>query len=278
MELYKQASQQAAENLTKSYSTSFSMAVRLVDQPIRRHVYNIYGLVRVADEIVDSYAGTDSDYQLDQLESEVYSALKTGYSSNIIVQAFVLTADKYGINKDLIKPFFASMRVDIDQKVFNQKQYNQYIYGSAEVVGLMCLKVFCPSAKDYLRLSSGARALGAAFQKINFLRDISADWHNLGRCYFPGTTFDTFDKAAKDSIIKDISRDIDAANKSLRALPKSSRPAVGLALGYYNALLKKLVKASPEEIKTKRYRVSDGYKLMLFIDSWFKAQISRGRR
>lgn len=277
MDLYNRVSQQAAELVTKSYSTSFSMAVKLTSDDIKRHIYNIYGLVRIADEIVDSYDGNDRPAVLNQLEAEVYTALHSGYSTNVIVQAFMLTACEFGIKKDLIKPFFSSMRVDISKKTFTRKQYEDYIYGSAEVVGLMCLKVFCPDNKDYQQLRPGAQALGSAFQKVNFLRDFADDYHTLGRCYFPGTTFASFDQQAKDAIITDIEKDFATARSAVAKLPPTARPAVNLALKYYSALLEKLIKASPEDIKQQRYRISDGIKLALFARIWTAAQLHRGQ-
>jgi len=276
MERYQQISQQTAEIVTKSYSTSFSKATQLFSPDIRTNIYNIYGLVRIADEIVDSYGGQDAGVLLDNLEAEVYNSLKSGYSTNLIVQSFVLTAQKYDITKTLIQPFFASMRTDLTRKQFNDKQYREYIYGSAEVIGLMCLKVFCPSTSLYKKLSPGAQALGAAFQKINFLRDFADDYRTLGRCYFPGVSFDSFNQAAKSLIIDDINADLIKAAAATKQLPRSSRRAVQLALNYYSALLRKLVKASPEEIKQERLRVNDGVKLLLFAQGWAAVQLRRG--
>lgn len=276
MELYDRVSQQTAKLVTTSYSTSFSMASRLFAPEIRQHIYNIYGLVRIADEVVDGYAGKRARKILDDLESETYQALKSGYSTNPVVQAFAVTAREFGIGRELIKPFFASMRIDLAQQIFTDKQYRDYIYGSAEVVGLMCLKVFCPNPADYKRLSRGAAALGAAFQKINFLRDFASDCNELGRCYFPGVTFESFDTKARDDIVRDIAKDLRSATKSVNQLPATAQPAVKLALRYYTRLFKKLQRATPEEIKTNRLRVSDGTKMALFSRAWV-GRILRGR-
>lgn len=274
MELYDRVSQQTAKLVTTSYSTSFSLASRLFAPEIRQHVYNIYGLVRIADEVVDGYKGSQARSILDSLEAETYLALKTGYSTNPIVQAFAVTAREFGIKKDLIKPFFASMRTDLTTTTFSDKQYRDYIYGSAEVVGLMCLRVFCPQELQYKKLSRGAAALGAAFQKINFLRDFADDYNTLGRCYFPDVTFESFDAKAKDKIIADTARDLRIAQTALVKLPSSARPAVGLALRYYSRLFRKLQKADVETIKTQRLRVPDAIKLSLFGRAWVGRMLS----
>ena len=276
MELYNQISQQAARTITKLYSTSFSAAALLFTNDVRRNIYNIYGLVRLADEVVDSYRGDDAASILDDLEAETYRALKSGYSTNLIVQAFTLTARQYDIDKTLVQPFFTSMRADLSPTNLDALAYKDYIYGSAEVVGLMCLKVFCPKPSQYKKLRPGAQALGAAFQKINFLRDFADDYHRLGRCYFPGISFDSFDESAKAQIIDNINHDLAVAANAIKQLPAPARPAVKLALRYYSILLKKMSKATAEEIKHQRFRVNDGYKLLLFARCWTSAQLNRG--
>lgn len=275
MDLYDQTSQNASKMITKSYSTSFSLATGLCRKDIRRHIYNIYGLVRIADEIVDGYKGKDTRGLLDELEKETYGAIRLGYSTNMVVHAFALTARKFAIGPDLTAPFFGSMRTDITKKVFKESEYRHYVYGSAEVIGLMCLKVFCPTKSQYKKLSPGAQALGAAFQKINFLRDFADDYIRLGRCYFPGITFDTFDDSAKQYVLSDIKEDISIAQQAVNSLPLSSRPAVQLALRSYTALLHKLERASPDEIKQQRFRVSNWVKFVLFVRSWIPARFGK---
>ena len=208
MELYSKVSSLLAQLLTRKYSSSFSSASRLFPKQVQIHIYNIYGLVRVADEIVDTYDGNGKRALLDNLEQEVYDAIERGFSANPIVQAFSETAKSNAITKELIAPFFESMRMDISQKSFNKQEYETYIYGSAEVIGLMCLKVFCEhSGGTYKTLKPGAQRLGAAYQKVNFLRDMAADYMELGRVYFPNVTYENFNEHEKLAIINDIHTD-----------------------------------------------------------------------
>ncbi len=266
MDLYTRVAYQTSRHLTLAYSTSFGISSKLFSASIRPHIYAVYGLVRVADEIVDTYTGTDQRELLDALELETYTAIKTGYSTNLIVHAFALTARQYGITKTIIAPFFTSMRMDLSPQTYTEKLYKTYIYGSAEVIGLMCLRVFC-SGNDtqYESLREGAQALGAAYQKVNFLRDLASDSQSLNRMYFPGTTFASFDEAAKKAIIDDIEKDIRLAKESLARLPKSSRVAVSTSLSYYSTLLEKLRHTSAERIKQKRVRVNNAHKLALLV-------------
>lgn len=265
MDLYNETTRAMSRELTKRYSTSFGWATKLVDIEIRDDVYAIYGLVRVADEIVDTYEGSDARELLDTLETETYDAIERGFSTNPVVHAFQLTANTYGISKTLIRPFFASMRVDIaPPKHFTQKAYETYIYGSAEVVGLMCLKVFVGGdAKQYSVLKTGASRLGSAFQKVNFLRDFAADSHHLGRVYFPNVTNKWLDEAEKAAIIADIQTDFLAAKPYISALPSNARTAVAVSFTYYSALLDKLVHTPASTICTKRVRISNVRKLWL---------------
>lgn len=264
MDLYTTTSYQLAEQLTKRYSTSFSASSRLFAATTRPHIYAIYGLVRVADEIVDTYRGTDAGERLGQLNQELARALKTGFSPNPIVHAFAATARAYSIQGDLITPFFDSMASDIIHAPLNHEQYRHYIYGSAEVIGLMCLKVFTKNDTTYHTLAPGARALGAAYQKVNFLRDIKADHDTLGRVYFPSVTYDTFNDAAKAHIIADIKNDLAIARPALRQLPKNCRRAVNASRHYYTALLKKLEHTPAAELKQRRLRIAGVKKLWLY--------------
>lgn len=263
MEQYDQVAAQTARLVTNSYSSSFGLATRLFPLTIRGDIYNIYGLVRLADEIVDTYLGDDARVQLDDLEKEVYRALEYRYSTNLIVHAFQMTANRYAIDKALIAPFFYSMRLDTAPRKYDQALYARYIDGSAEVVGLMCLKVFVASPAEYVHLEPGARALGAAFQKVNFLRDLAADQTELKRCYFPGTTFKTFNEADKAEIIADIKNDFLIAQQAIPQLPKSARPAVSAAYGYYSRLLQRLEATPVATLKQKRVRINNGVKLVL---------------
>lgn len=268
MELYRTTSYELAEQLTKRYSTSFTTSSRLFDRSIRPHIYAIYGMVRVADEIVDSYKQKDAHSQLMNFKKEVYAAISNGYSTNPIIQAFSLTARHYGISDDLIEPFFESMAMDLHLQDFTEEHYASYIYGSAEVVGLMCLRVFVfGDDAQYSKLSDGARALGSAYQKVNFLRDIKADYEELGRMYFPNYEYETFDEAAKKTIVKDIEADFTLANATITRLPNSSKKAVRASSLYYQALLNKLESASIEDLKTQRLRVPNSKKLLLLAQA-----------
>lgn len=265
-DLYLDSSQDINKLITKKYSTSFSTAIILIDKSIRKDIYNIYGFVRVPDELVDSLRPEDCKKQLIDYTNQTYSAMHYGVSSNPIIHAFVSTAKKYSISKKLIQPFFDSMLTDISKKKYTNKEYQQYIYGSAEVVGLMCLCVFTGgSSKQYKLLQPGAIALGSAFQKINFLRDIKSDNNNLNRVYFPNTKLNHLSKIEKKNIERDIVRDMKLAKQMINSLDKSSRYGVNLAYSYYSALLDKITKSTPEELLTKRIRVNNIHKAFLFI-------------
>lgn len=271
MELYTATSYELSRLLTIRYSTSFSTSSKLFAAHVRPHIYAIYGLVRIADEIVDTYQGTDAATKLDALESEVDEALRVQYSTNPIVHSFALTAVSYGIEKDLIKPFFDSMRTDLTAKSFSQKAYKAYIYGSAEVIGLMCLKVFCEQDESlYSSLENGASALGAAYQKVNFLRDIASDYQERGRVYFPGVTFESFSEEDKLAIIEDIEADFAAAAPALEKLPANAKSAVSLSAAYYSELLNALRLTPAALLKVTRVRVSDPKKFKLLARQMIK--------
>jgi phytoene synthase len=267
MDLYTETSFQLAKQLTINYSTSFSKSSQLFDNSIRHHIFAIYGLVRVADEIVDTYKGTDATAILDELEAHTMNALTSGFSPNPLVHAFVTTARQYGIDKSLIAPFFESMRMDLTPQTYTQSLYETYIHGSAEVIGLMCLKVFCDHDSKYQTLEAGAKALGAAYQKVNFLRDMKADFDERGRVYFPNVEYETFDDAQKDVIISDIKKDFEIARQAVAELPANSRSAVSLSFALYSELLTKLEKTSADKIKKGRVSVSATRKLQLLVKS-----------
>ncbi len=262
MDNYATVAYKASQSMTNQYSSSFGMATRLFPREIRPHIYALYGLVRLADEIVDTHQLENAGKHLDQLEQTVFEALQDKYSSNLIVHAFAKTADTFSIGKDLIQPFFDSMRADINPKpALSESAYTTYIYGSAEVVGLMCLKVFCPKDKDYQRMAPGARALGSAFQKINFLRDMAADYKELGRYYFPNATFETFDNTHKMSIVREISQELQTARRYILALPPSVGKPVGAAYNCYAVLLSKLALTPADMLKQRRVRITTVEKL-----------------
>lgn len=268
MELYDHVSLEVSRIIMEQYSTSFSRSTRLFPMEVRRYIYAIYGLVRIADEIVDGYKGTDKGLVLNDLEQDVYHALDSGYSVNPVVHAFALTAKKFHISKTLIEPFFASMRMDLKPVPYTLKRYETYIYGSAEVVGLMCLKVFVDNDQHlYDELENDARRLGAAYQKINFLRDLAADKKELGRFYFPGYTFDSFDEAAKLAVIDDIKNDLSTARKTILKLPSSARRATKLSSKYYTALLSILEYTPIDTIKIKRMSVPTFHKTWLLLST-----------
>lgn len=267
MELYTRNAYQLAELLTKNYSTSFSLSSRLFARSIRPHIYAIYGMVRIADEIVDSYAQTDAAQLLDAYEIEVTQLLDKDmpFSANPIIHAFAHTAQQYGISRELVEPFFASMRMDLTKKQFSQTEYERYIYGSAEVVGLMCLRVFVyGDAVHYERLKAGAKRLGSAYQKVNFLRDIAADFSERERYYFPTGSFASFDDTLKQQIVSDIEADFATAHASAQELPVSAKKAVRMSIMYYRHLLSILAKTPSSELKQRRFRVPTIQKAGLF--------------
>ena len=272
LKLYDRVAEDAASIVIRSYSTSFSAASRLLGVDVRQHIENIYALVRIADEIVDGgaeEAGLDlvsTSRQLNELERETELAMEQGFSANLIVHAFALTAREVSFGADLTAPFFESMRMDLSQKVHDQPSFERYVYGSAEVVGVMCLCAFLHghdvSDEQRAKLEHGARALGAAFQKVNFLRDLAADFETLGRSYFPGIDIATFSEDEKVRLLDDLDNDLrDAAIGS--ELPTSSRKAVALAHSLF-AQLSKRIRATPaSELVRTRVRVPDGVKLRL---------------
>lgn len=266
MELYERTSYELSRHLTLRYSTSFGMSSRLFTKAIRPHIYAIYGLVRIADEIVDTYYGEDAGALLDELEQHTEQAMNTGYSPNPIVHAFSVSALRYDIGTDLTRPFFASMRMDLTPQTYTEDKYHEYIYGSAEVIGLMCLRIFTDGDNArYESLVPGARALGAAYQKVNFLRDMRDDHMRLGRVYFPGVDFDSFTTEQKQTIEVDIEQDFVAALGAIRQLPKGARSALLVSYEYYYSLFNKLRQTDVQTIKGERIRIPDSRKLLLLL-------------
>ena len=269
--LYDCVSEGSAAMVIRHYSSSFGLASRLLGEPVRTHVCNVYALVRVADEIVDnpdpSLAHVARATMLTWLHDDVRHALQTGYSANLVVHAFVRTALACGISEELIDPFFVSMRMDLYATVHTPETFERYVYGSAEVVGLMCLRVFLSGdgaaarSGDYDRLAPGARRLGAAFQKLNFLRDLAEDHDTLSRSYFPGLDVDRFCDADRDRILDDIADDLDAAAAVIPSLPPSSRRAVRVAHALFAELAARLRATSAAEIRRTRVRVPDPVKV-----------------
>jgi len=271
--LYDRVAEETASIVIRRYSTSFGLASRLLDVGVRQHVENIYALVRVADEIVDGsaeQAGLDlvgAARQLNELERETEYAMEHGFSANLVVHAFALTARETGFGADLTAPFFDSMRTDLSETEHDQESFDRYVYGSAEVVGLMCLRAFLlgegRTADDTARLETGARALGAAFQKVNFLRDLAADFQALGRSYFPGVNVDTFSEADKIRLLDDIDADLRVSAAVVPELPAGSRRAVALAQSLFTELAVRLRATPADHLVTARVRVPNPVKLRL---------------
>jgi 15-cis-phytoene synthase len=270
LERYLEAAERSSAEVIDTYSTSFGWASKLLGAKEQQPVRNIYALVRVADEIVDGAAAEANDNPaklLDELEAETYRALESGFSTNLVVHAFAHTARKVGIKRDIIEPFFHSMRMDLTEREHDQKGFDTYVYGSAEVVGLMCLKVFMVgreySKEERVTLIAGARALGAAFQKVNFLRDLAADFKKLGRSYFPGVNVESFDAQTQLRLIEDIENDLYVSAKTLPLLPAGSRKAVAAAQMFFEALNERIRNTPAEVLIETRISVPNSQKLVI---------------
>lgn len=275
MDLYTNNALDCSEKTTRNYSTSFSMGVRLLGKPFRRPIYAIYGFVRFADEIVDTFHDQDKKMQMSKFEAEAFEAIAKRYSSNPILHSFQWVVNEYSISHDLIRSFLRSMRMDLcpNSKNYSPDKYKKYIYGSAEVVGLMCLKVFTSQENNFDELTPPARKLGEAFQKVNFLRDIKSDLEDRDRFYFPGINFDLFDNDSKKLIEKDIQGDFDQALIGIRKLNKDARLGVYLAYIYYQSLFNKIKRTDASLILIRRYRISNFMKIILLFESYFKVKL-----
>jgi len=274
-ELFDIASLRCSRITTELYSTSFSLGISFLDESLHDHIYSIYGFVRYADEIVDSFHGFDQKALLDKYETETYEAIRQGISLNPILNSFQRTVNKYGIHLDLIDKFLSSMRMDLTLTVHNEESFKDYILGSAEVVGLMCLYVFCKGdMKQYEILRPSAMKLGAAFQKINFLRDANADLNGLGRVYFPHVDFNNFNEEVKEKILKEIASDFHDGYAGIKKLPHEARFGVYMAYIYYMALFKKIKNTPSRLIMKERIRVRDIYKMTLLVISVVKHRLN----
>ena len=259
---------------TTHYSTSFSSAIRLLHKDMRQPIYNIYGFVRFVDEIVDTFHAFDKASLLAEFKKETYEAIRRGISLNPILNSFQETARAYNIDHNLIEAFFTSMEMDLSRKTYDRRNFNEYIYGSSEVVGLMCLYVFCEGKEHlYKKLRSAAQALGAAFQKVNFLRDIKADFNGLSRMYFPGCDFNNFTERDKKEIEADIYKDFSAAYAGILKLPLKSRFGVYVAYKYYMSLFKKIRSLEPAKVLEARIRIPDYKKAMIVLRAGVKNQL-----
>ena len=274
--IFDEVSYSCSEKVTKTYSTSFSLATRLLSQNIRRDIYNIYGFVRFADEIVDSFHDYDKKELFEDFSIDLDKALKNKIHLNPILNSFQHTFHKYDIDISLVDAFMKSMKMDLSKKKYSTvKEFKEYIYGSADVVGLMCLKVFVQgNQKLYLSLKESAMSLGSAFQKVNFLRDLKADKEDLNRSYFPNTSFKNLDEKNKDFIISDIENDFSKGLEGIKNLPIEAKFGVFMAYRYYNQLLKKLKKTPATEIINRRIRVPNLKKLELLTRSYVKYQLN----
>ena len=275
-QLFDSISSESSKIITKKYSTSFSIAVNLLSPNIREAIYNIYGFVRVADEIVDSFEEYPKEELLDRFEQEYRYSLKVGISTNPVINAFQGTVSKYNIDYALVESFLKSMRTDLEKQNYNnQKEIDDYIYGSADVVGLMCLKVFVQGDDEkYNNLKEAAMKLGSAFQKVNFLRDLNEDFENLNRSYFPNINPNNFTEADKSRVLLEINNDFEEAYKGIVKLPKEAKLAVYVAYKYYFNLLHKIERTPSKTLKEKRIRVSNQKKMALLVESYFNFKLN----
>jgi phytoene synthase len=273
--LFDTVSAACSKTTTHTYSTSFSLGIRFLARKFHGPVYGIYGFVRFADEIVDSSHDYDKAALLAEFRRDTYAAIDRGISLNPVLNSFQHVVRTYGIERDLIDTFLDSMAMDLENASYDRQQYDRYILGSAEVVGLMCLRVFCEGDDGlYGRLRPYAMKLGAAFQKVNFLRDLRADNDQLGRAYFPGVDFDAFHDDHKAAIQEEIQCDFAEALKGIRMLPSSSRGGVYLAYYYYTALFRKIKALPAHRIRTERIRVSNPHKLGLMVHSMIQFRLN----
>lgn len=275
MDLYTRNSLDCSEKTTKNYSTSFSLGVRMLGKQLRKPIYAIYGFVRFADEIVDTFHDQDKRELLKRIEADTFDAIERKFSTNPILHSFQWVVNEYQIDHEQIRAFLRSMKMDLcpNNKNYSQETYHFYIYGSAEVVGLMCLKVFCHKKNNYDELVAPARKLGEAFQKVNFLRDIKSDLEDRGRFYFPDANFEKFDNVSKKIIEQDIQKDFDEALTGIRRLGKDSRLGVYLAFTYYQKLFNKIKRTEASHILQKRFRISNFRKIILLAESYFRVKL-----
>jgi phytoene/squalene synthetase len=274
--IFDTVSKECSKLVTNAYSTSFSMATKMLSESIRQDIYNIYGFVRFADEIVDTFHDYDKEKLFKYFEIDLERALEDKISLNPILNAFQFTYHKYGIDKHLVDAFMNSMRLDLHKKDYlTDDEYRAYIYGSADVVGLMCLKVFVNGDNEkYEDLKDSAMSLGSAFQKVNFLRDLKADFEDLSRTYFPNTDLNQLDETSKKAIIADIEKDFVEGLQGIKRLPLEARFGVFMAYRYYNKLLDKLKKTPALQIKSTRIRVPNYKKVELLTRSYVKYQLN----
>jgi phytoene/squalene synthetase len=275
MHLFHTVSQECSKLTTEKYSTSFSSAIKLLDPSVRTPIYNIYGFVRFADEIVDTFHDHNKEALLIEFKQDTYRAIEEKISLNPILHSFQITVNEFDIDPALIEAFFNSMEQDLKQTSYDLDGYQQYIYGSAEVVGLMCLYVFCSGDKPmYEKLKPFAQALGAAFQKVNFLRDLKADYEQLNRTYFPEVDFRNFTLATKQEIENDIAADFEKSYEGILLLPIKARFGVYVAYKYYLSLFKKIKQSQPELLFHNRIRIPNYSKLLIVMRAGLRSQFN----
>lgn len=274
-ELYEKTSLECSKIVTQRYSTSFSLAIKTLDKSLHSSIFAIYGYVRLADEIVDTFHNYDKKTLLDNLRNDTYKAIEDKISTNPIIHSFQMVVNKYGIERELIDAFLNSMEVDLYKDRYDKSNYDEYIYGSAEVVGLMCLRVFCDGNNElYQKLKPPAQSLGAAFQKVNFLRDIKSDYLDRGRVYFPNVDLYEFNRDVKAKIEEDIEKDFKDAYQGILGLPKKAQMGVYLAYIYYKALFRKIKNLSASKILIERVRISNQRKVFLMLKTFFACKFN----
>lgn len=275
-EFFDNLSSEMSELTTKRYSTSFSLGISLLHKDLHKPIYSIYGFVRFADEIVDSFHGFDKEKLLIDFKTQTYLAISDKISLNPILNSFQWAVNTFNIPLDLIETFLRSMEMDLEKQAYDKASYDEYILGSAEVVGLMCLCVFVEGDEEkYKELKPAAMKLGSAFQKINFLRDLSTDYQELGRTYFPGLSMQEFDSQIKSTIEDDIEIDFKAGFEGIKNLPKKARLGVYLAYCYYFKLFKKIKATSIEKILQERIRIPNTKKIRILMSSYLKNRFNR---
>lgn len=275
MEIFHDVCRECSQRTTERYSTSFSSAIRLLHKDLRTPIYNIYGFVRFADEIVDTFHQFDKESLLSEFKDETWRSIERGISTNPILHSFQETVNRYHIDHALISAFFKSMEFDLDRKSYDRKGYEEYIYGSAEVVGLMCLYVFCEGNVElYTKLKPYAQALGSAFQKVNFLRDMKADFQVLSRTYFPGVDFSNFTAQKKKQVEDDIAADFRMAYEGITMLPMKARFGVYVAYKYYLSLFGKIKKSKPQVLLEDRIRIPNYSKAFILVRAGLRSQLN----
>lgn len=275
MDLYTATCLECSKLITKRYSTSFSLGIQAFDKKFRPPIYAIYGFVRYADEIVDTFHDKDKATLIARFRAETFTAIAEQISLNPVLHSFQIVVHQYNMDHHLVDAFLKSMEMDLDKSRYDDTTYNEYIYGSAEVVGLMCLAVFCEGDKQkYNNLVPTARSLGAAFQKVNFLRDIKSDFEERGRTYFPEVDFTNFSEADKKLIETDIQKDFDHALEGIKQLPSGTKLGVYIAYRYYLQLFKKIKATPAQTVANKRIRVTDSLKMWLFAKAVIRNKLN----